>query len=263
MIIRWQHQTLSARTATIITAGAIVVWPTTFADVESRITHAVLEVAGTAEADARASHAVLEVAGTTAAQARVTQVILEVATRPPLYDCPVTSPGPTLCGDEHIVSWVELEQRKTDGTTVTTKYSDEKLNDLSSYYGGKAEARVTAWGEHVRQLSDVLGQWSGSSMTVRLAEIDRALRGRFADVEMRALTNATLTHRMIRDSEYVAKTAARTLFSGPVVAVRWARFISSRERRTSRTRWMLVRMAGTGIPCTESTCIVTLFRVDE
>jgi hypothetical protein len=142
----------------------------------------------------------------------VSWAVLETPSAP--VQCVSVSPGPSICGPEHVLRWIEQTQRLTDGTEATRVTSDAPLNDPADYYCGRKEPRMLAFGEITRQLSDVRGQWQGATMRWREAEVDRAVRRRYASTLTYPVTNTTDVCRMIRESDWRDRDAARLMFIG-------------------------------------------------
>lgn len=161
------------------------------------------------------SQVVVETISGQTVAAWLTQFVVETISRPPLYNCPGASAGPSLCGQDIILTWIE--QTQTVGgspDSLTRVVSDIALNDLADYYHGKKEPRVLEFGPITRRLSDVQGQWQGASMTWREAELDRVLRNRLLDANTRGLTATQIVCRMITQTDWADKLQARTMFIG-------------------------------------------------
>ena len=123
-------------------------------------------------------------------------------------------PGNTICGEGHVLTWIEQTYTETDDGTTTRVTSDAALNDPSTYYAGKKEPRILELPTISRYLSDTRGQWQAGTMRWREAEVDRIVRRRFGATLTWPVTYATDICRMIKESEWRDQQPARLMFVG-------------------------------------------------
>ena len=147
--------------------------------------------------------------------ARLTQLLIETLSKNPLYTCATAEAGPSICGTEPVLTWIEQTYTRVGSPTSDARVvSDAPLNDPSGYYGGPKAPRVLGFGGITRALSDVQGQWTAATMRWREAEIDRIVRRRFADPAAYPVVNAVDVCRMIRESDWRDQGEARLMFMG-------------------------------------------------
>lgn len=151
---------------------------------------------------------------------KVTQLVVEMATDedadadPPPVTSPCTGGGTVASGTNPaagtslatatvIHKWMEI----TIGAT-TYRWSDVAINVTTA-----KEPRVLSWGRVARGLTDGRGGFETASMTIRLADVDRLLRGLHSTS---TLLNKVATVYVADDATIRAAGTPWTLFTGVV-----------------------------------------------
>ncbi len=93
-------------------------------------------------------------------------------------------------------------------------FSDRRLNDLETYYGGTKPARVLSFKDIRVALSDTSGQMEHPSAGVTLSDIPRDLRGLLDDEVNQYLTHCPAALRTVSDPDRRAELPMRTEFIG-------------------------------------------------
>lgn len=97
-------------------------------------------------------------------------------------------------------------------------WSDWDMQCPPDYYGGFKEARVLSFGTAERRLSDPRrGDWTGSTMAVRISDYDQSLRRALAGFTDRYWTTEAWTVRMISREGRANLETAYPVFVGPVI----------------------------------------------
>lgn len=108
------------------------------------------------------------------------------------------------------IPWVEW----TDSSDVTHVWSDRALPDPASYFGGFKAHLVTRWGSIRRALSDVRGQYVGSSASWVSADTTRFIRNLLAAQASRVFFNRSMVIRAITDPLRRLLKLPKTVFRG-------------------------------------------------
>lgn len=97
-------------------------------------------------------------------------------------------------------------------------WSDWDMQCPPTYYGGFKEARVISFGQAERRLSNPRdGQWTGSTIGLRISDYDQSLRQDLAGFTDRYWTREAWTVRMISREGRANLETALPVFVGPVI----------------------------------------------
>lgn len=106
-------------------------------------------------------------------------------------------------GTEQFDAWLEFYGKDSGGADKTYPWAERFLSDASTYFGGRKDARVLAWGPYTLALSDRTGQLDGTSCTPTIADHDRLIRGMLANPLQADIPSTQVIARGIFESDRV------------------------------------------------------------
>lgn len=217
MVTFWGRGPVTVSTAAVCLGASVVFWPVqALGPTESAgVTHLPIEVAiPSVPGDVVVDHLPIEVAiPSNTGDVVVDHIIIEIV-RPVVFERP-----PDNDDDGGIIGpivWVEWP-RTGSSPVVTDVFSDIDLQDPADYYAGFKQARIEAFGDAERVLSDPwTGEWRGGSYRFRVNDALRDITRRKASATERFWTSA-LAVRMITRAARAQLETPWSVWVGPVI----------------------------------------------